>query len=211
MNIANRSLQAYKGAANPSVLYGMYTFMGNPRIDGKWILFKNGAEIGKDKKRFFLLLLLLRLFFYFLVINADMFLWYPLRTLCSRKKSVISVLWENVEINFENLSANFFYLVVFRFFFFDVQFVVKEVFCFIFMFFSYYLHSTTIKIYLDILNVLCALMKINDGFRSITFLFHVHITYLFNYLVPTLVLLLTLYCDHCGAVGFSVTSLHGAK
>lgn len=54
-------------------------------------------KIGRDKKRFF-----------FGYQCWYVFAIYPLRTLCSRKKSVISVLWENVEINFENLSAIFF-------------------------------------------------------------------------------------------------------
>lgn len=143
---------------HPSVLYGMYTFMENPRIDGKWILFKNenGAEIGKDKKRFF---------FFFRLSMLICFCDYPLRTLYSRKKSVISVLWENVEINFENLSANFFYLVVFRFFsmcnlLWKRSFVLYS--CLL------YLHSTTIKCISTSLTF-CALMKINDGFCSKVF------------------------------------------
>lgn len=130
--------------------YSMYTFMENPRIDGKWILFKNGAEIGKDKKRFF---------FLFSVINADMFLWYPCAPCIVVKKCYFRPVRECGN-KFRKFISKFFLFGCFSVFsmcnlLWKRSFVLYS--CFL------YLHSTTIKCN-STSSTFCALMKLNDGF-----------------------------------------------
>lgn len=130
-------------------------YVGNPRIDGKWILFENEAEIGKDKKRFFPS---------FSVINADMFLWYPLCAPCVVVKECYFRPVRECRNKFRKfISKIFFYLVVFSALFSSMCNLLwqRGLLFYIHVFLCTFSH--TIKC-ISTSSTFWALMKINDGF-----------------------------------------------